>query len=117
MTKELERLQKEIEEKYVDQRLDKEDHLVKRMKAQERILDEEYGRMLQLEEDVKADAIHEIETKNKVLESVGNFLEKQKSVLCITKLTFNFDKGVKDVRSSLFHIGAPRDHRNICKQS
>lgn len=89
--------------------------MVKRLKAQQRMIDDEYDKLLQLEEDVKADAIHEIETKNTVLGSFGQFLDKQKSVLCVTKLTFNFDKGVKDVRSSLFHIGAPKENLNIVK--
>lgn len=79
------------------------------------MLDDEYDRLLQLEEDVKADAIHAIETKNTVLGSIGQFFDKQKSVLCVTKLTFNFDKGVKDVRSSLFHFGATKFQPSIAK--
>ena len=59
----------------------------------------------------------EVETKQKVIESLTKAFQKQKSVLCETKLAFNFDKAVKDVRAGLTHFGAPRDHRTVCKQS
>lgn len=70
-----------------------------------------------MQEEAKADSIHEIETKNKVLASLADAFKKQKSVMCDTKLTFNFEKGIKDVRASLFHFGAPRDHHLVRKQS
>ena len=58
-----------------------------------------------------------METKEKVIATVAETLLKQKKILCETKLAFNFEKGVKEVRATLRHFGAPRTHRLIAKQS
>jgi len=100
MLEELERSALELKEKYGEDVLEDED-TVMLMRMQKKLLDESFEKKVQLEEEAKADAIHEIETKNKVLASLAQALNKQKSVLCDTKLTFSFDKGVKDVRASL----------------
>lgn len=80
-------------------------------------MEQNFQKQVLMEEEAKADAIHEVETKSKVLASLADAFKKQKSVLCDTKLTFNFEKGLKDVRASLFHFGATREHHQVRKQS
>ena len=52
-----------------------------------------------------------------MLVSLDEAFTKQKNLLCETKLAFNFDQCVKDVRASLVIYGAPRDHRAVRQQS
>jgi len=80
-------------------------------------LNKNFEETIQLHEQAKADAVSEIETKQKVIASLTEAFAKQKSVLCETKLAFNFDRCVKQVRASLTHFGASREHRLIAKQS
>ena len=65
------------------------------------------------DEHEKAEALIAIDTRLKVLESLKQCFEKQLGVLCRTNLAFDFDKAVKDVRSTLTTFGATRDHRLV----
>ena len=58
-----------------------------------------------------------MQTQQKVIDGLTQFFGKQKSILCDTKLSFNFDKCVKHVRSTLTHVGATREHKAVSKQS
>ena len=52
-----------------------------------------------------------------MIQNLTEAFQKQKGILVDTKLAFNFDKGVKDVRASLTLFGASREHRVVSKQS
>ena len=62
-------------------------------------------------------AIDEVATKQKVIDNLTESFNKQKAILCETKLAFNFDMAVKDVRASFVSFGAPIGHPKILKQS
>ena len=70
---------------------------------------------IELEEQSKVDSLKELETKQKVITELKKAFQKQKNILCETKLAFNFDKGVKDIRAGMIQIGATREHRTVAK--
>ena len=70
---------------------------------------------IELEEQSKVDSLKELETKQRVITELKKAFQKQKNILCETKLAFNFDKGVKDIRAGMIHIGATREHRTVAK--
>lgn len=87
------------------------------LRKQQEQLNKKFEEQLLEHEEAKAEALSQVETKQKVIENLKQTFEKQKSFLVDTKLAFCFDKCVKDVRASLTFMGASREHRLVTKQT
>ena len=78
-------------------------------------LKQKFEKLLNLQEQMKADIVYENETRQDVLISLDEAFSMNKNILCKTRLAFNFEKCIKDIRSTLKEIGAPHDHPLVKK--
>lgn len=51
-----------------------------------------------------------------MLINLDEVFTEQKNILCKTKLAFNFEKCIKDIRSTVKEYGARSDHRMVKKE-
>ena len=69
-----------------------------------------------MKQKVKADIVFEDETRQDVLINLDEAFTAQKEILCKTRLSWNFEKCIRDIRSTLKEFGAPPDHRMVTSE-